>query len=97
MTLFPLLFSSHPPEAVLAVMNHFIFSSGWWRQAFPSQAHCVRVLKRPQTVFQNIRYYIFPSAGKIITEPSAAQFTREPHTHAPAAFVSLSLSFVNDL
>lgn len=97
MTLFPLLISSHPPEAVPAMMNHFIFFSGWWRQAFPSQTHCVRVLKGPQTVIQNIQYYIFPSAGKIITEPSAVLFTCEPRTHAPAAFVLLSLSFVNDL
>lgn len=73
-------FSSHLILRKLSrpVMNHFIFFSGWWRQAFPSQTHCVPVLKGPQTVIQNIRYYIFPSAGRIITGPSVALFAREP-------------------
>lgn len=87
MTPFPLLISSHPPEAVSAVMNHFIFFSGRWRQAFPSQTHCALVLKGPQTVIQNIRYYIFQSAGKIITKPSVVLFTCEPLVGVPAAFV----------
>lgn len=78
-------FSSHLILRKLSrpVMNHFIFFSGWWRQAFPSQTHCVPLLKGPQTVIQNIRYYIFPSAGKIITGPSVALFAREPCTRAP--------------
>lgn len=78
-------FSSHLILRKLSrpVMNHFIFFSGWWRQAFPSQTHCVPLLKGPQTVIQNIRYYVFPSAGKIITGPSVALFSREPCTRAP--------------
>lgn len=78
-------FSSHLILRKLSrpVMNHFIFFSGWWRQAFPSQTHCVPVLKGPQTVIQNIRYYISPSAGRIITGPSVALFAREPCTRAP--------------
>lgn len=78
-------FSSHLILRKLSrpVMNHFIFFSGWWRQAFPSQTHCVPVLKGPQTVIQNIRYYIFPSAGRIITGPSVALFARELCTRAP--------------